>query len=93
MTDGFQLAGNTIVDVRDGGKTPLRDVAPKIKAALVAQKSERAAQARADEAKAILLGAPDFAAAAKLLGLEAGELAITRPFSFRKTRVFIAFLW
>src|SRR5882672_2091137 len=33
-----------ILDVRDGGKTPLKDVAPKIKAALVAQKSERAAQ-------------------------------------------------
>src|SRR6266446_398612 len=60
-----------ILDVRDGGKTPLKDVAPKIKAALVAQKSERAAQARADEAKAALLGAPDFAAAAKRLGLAA----------------------
>jgi len=33
-----------ILDVRDGGKTPLKDVAPKIKAALVAQKSERAAR-------------------------------------------------
>src|SRR6266851_9144299 len=50
-----------ILDVRDGGKTPLKEVAPKIKAALGAQKSERAAQARADEAKAALLGAPDFA--------------------------------
>ena len=38
-----------MLDVREGGKTPLKDVAPKIKATLVAQKSERAAQARADE--------------------------------------------
>ena len=67
-----------ILDVRDGGKTPLKDVAPKIKAALVAQKSERAAQARADEAKAALLGAPDFAAAAKRLGLEAREATFGR---------------
>ncbi len=67
-----------ILDVRDGGKTPLKDVAPKIKAALVAQKSERAAQARADEAKAALLGAPDFAAAAKRLGLEAREVTFGR---------------
>jgi peptidyl-prolyl cis-trans isomerase D len=67
-----------ILDVRDGGKTPLKDVAPKIKAALVAQKSERAAQARADEAKTALLGAPDFAAAAKRLGLEAREITFGR---------------
>ena len=67
-----------ILDVRDGGKTPLKDVAPKIKAALVAQKSERAAQARADEAKTALLGAPDFAAAAKRLGLEAREATFGR---------------
>src|SRR5258705_9549267 len=67
-----------ILDVRDGGKTPLKAVAPKIKTALVAQKSERAAQARADEAKAALLGAPDFAAAAKRLGLEAREVTFGR---------------
>ena len=67
-----------VLDVRDGGKTPLKDVAPKIKATLVAQKSERAAQARADEAKAALLGAPDFAAAAKRLGLEAREVTFGR---------------
>ena len=67
-----------VLDVRDGGKTPLKDVAPKIKAALVAQKSERAAQARADEAKTALLGAPDFAAAAKRLGLEAREITFGR---------------
>src|SRR6266849_6193079 len=67
-----------ILDVRDGGKTPLKEVAPKIKAALGAQKSERAAQARADEAKAALLGAPDFAAAAKRLGLEAREVTFGR---------------
>lgn len=67
-----------VLDVRDGGKTPLKDAAPKIKATLVARKSERAAQARADEVKTALLGAPDFAAAAKRLGLDARDVTFGR---------------
>ena len=67
-----------VVDVRDGGKTPLKEVAPKIKATLAAQKSEQAARTRADEAKTALLGAPDFAAAAKRAGLESREITFGR---------------
>jgi peptidyl-prolyl cis-trans isomerase D len=67
-----------VLDVRDGGKMPLKDVTPKIRATLVARKSERAAQARADEVKSALLGAPDFAAAAKRLGLEARDVTFGR---------------
>jgi peptidyl-prolyl cis-trans isomerase D len=67
-----------VLDVRDGGKTPLKEVAPKIKVTLAAQKSEQAARTRADEAKTALLGAPDFAAAAKRAGLEAREITFGR---------------
>ena len=57
-----------VLDVKEGGKTPLKEVAPKIKETLGAQKSEQAAQARADEVRAILLSAKDFPAEAKRLG-------------------------
>jgi peptidyl-prolyl cis-trans isomerase D len=67
-----------VLDVRDGGKTALKEVAPKIKVTLAAQKSEQAARTRADEAKTALLGAPDFAAAAKRAGLEAREITFGR---------------
>ena len=67
-----------VLDVREGGKTPLKDVAPKIKETLGAQKSERAAAARADEVKNALLSTPDFPAAAKRLGLESREALFGR---------------
>ena len=67
-----------VLDVREGGKQPLKEVAPKIKEILGAQRSDRAAAARADEVKAALLGAPDFAAEAKRLGLEPRELTFGR---------------
>jgi peptidyl-prolyl cis-trans isomerase D len=67
-----------VVDVRDGGKTPLKDAAPKIKTTLVARKSERAAQARAEEVKTALLGAADFVTGAKGLGLEARDATFGR---------------
>jgi len=66
------------LEVREGGKTPLKDVAPKIKEALVAQKSERAAAAKADEVKTALLGAKDFAAEATRLGVEPREITFGR---------------
>ena len=62
-----------VLDIREGGKTPLKDVAAKIKETLGTQKAERAAAARADEVKTALAAAPDFAAEAKRLGLEAHE--------------------
>ena len=62
-----------VLDVREGGKTPLKDATAKIREQLVAQKSERAAAARAEEVKNALASAPDFAAEAKRLGLESRE--------------------
>jgi peptidyl-prolyl cis-trans isomerase D len=67
-----------VLDVREGGKTPLKDVTPKIKETLVAQKSERAAAARGDEVKAALLAAKDFPAEAKRLGLDPHEATFGR---------------
>ena len=67
-----------VIDVKEGGKTPLKEVAPKIKETLGAQKSEQAAQTRADEVRAILLSAKDFPAEAKRLGLESHEATFGR---------------
>ena len=67
-----------VIDVKEGGKTPLKEVAPKIKETLGAQKSEQAAQTRADEVRAILLSAKDFPAEARRLGLESKEIAFGR---------------
>jgi peptidyl-prolyl cis-trans isomerase D len=67
-----------VLDVQEGGKQPLKEVAPRIRETLVAQKSERAAAGKADEVKAALAGAQDFAAEAKRLGLEPRELSFGR---------------
>jgi peptidyl-prolyl cis-trans isomerase D len=67
-----------VLEVREGGKTPLKDAAPKIKEALIAQKSERATQARAEEAKTALAAAKDFGAEAKRLGLESRDVTFGR---------------
>jgi peptidyl-prolyl cis-trans isomerase D len=67
-----------VLEVREGGKTPLKDATPKIREALALQKSERAAAAKAEEAKLALLGAKDFPAEAKRLGLEPRELTFGR---------------
>ena len=67
-----------VLDVKEGGQLPLRDVAAKIKETLTAQKTEQAAQARAEEVRAALLSAKDFRAEAKRLGLEAQEATFAR---------------
>lgn len=67
-----------VVDVKEGGRSPLKEVASRIKETLGAQKSEQAAQARADEVRTTLLSAQDFPAEAKRLGLEPQEAAFGR---------------
>ncbi len=67
-----------VLDVKDGGTRSLEEVAPKIKETLAARKSEQAAQAKAEEARAALLPAKDFSAEAKRLGLEAREMTFGR---------------
>ena len=67
-----------VLDVKEGGQLPLKDVAAKIKETLTAQKTEQAAQARAEEVRAALLSAKDFRVEAKRLGLEAQETTFAR---------------
>jgi len=67
-----------VVDVQDGGIQPFGDAAAKIKEKLVAERSERAAQARADEARPALAAAKDFAVEAKTLGLDVKETSVAR---------------
>lgn len=67
-----------VLDIKEGGKLPLKDVAAKIKETLTAQKSEQAAETRADEVRAALLSAKDFRAEAKRLGLDAQEATFGR---------------
>src|SRR5438094_791804 len=67
-----------VLDVQDAGVQPFREVAPKIKEKLGAERSERAAQAKADEARPALAAGKDFAADAKQLGLEVKETTIAR---------------
>lgn len=67
-----------VIDVKEGGQAPLKEVAPKIKDTLGAQKSEQAARTRADEVRATLLSASDFPAEARRLGLEPQEATFGR---------------
>ena len=67
-----------VLDVKDGGKSPLKDVAAKIKDKLAQEKSENAARTKAQEARIALVGAKDFAAEAKTLGLEVREVTVSR---------------
>src|SRR5438093_5873266 len=67
-----------VYEVQDGGKKPLKDVASPIRERLQAEAADRAARARADEVRAKLLGAGDFAAEAKKLGLTPHDATIAR---------------
>src|SRR6266511_3329394 len=67
-----------VLDSREGGKTPLKEAAAKIKDKLSVERSDSAARARADAVRAPLMAAKDFAAEAKTLGLEARETTIAR---------------
>jgi len=67
-----------VIDVQDGGLQPFREIAAKIKDKLAAERSERAAQTRADEARTALLSTKDFAAEAKKLGLDVKDTTTAR---------------
>ena len=67
-----------VIDVQEGGLQPFREIAAKIKDKLAAERSERAAQTRADEARTGLLAAKDFSAEAKKLGLDVKETTAAR---------------
>ena len=67
-----------ILEVREGGKKPLAEVAPKLKERLTTENAERATKARAEELKPALQAAPDFMAKAKELGLTPVESRIPK---------------
>ena len=57
-----------VTDVQPGGKTPLKEVAPQIRERLAAEAGDRGAKAKAEEVRAKLQSATDFAGEAKKLG-------------------------
>src|SRR5437899_2616100 len=67
-----------VSEVQDGGKKPLKEVAAPIRERLQAEAADRGARARADEVRATLLGAGDFTAEAKKLGLTPHDAMIAR---------------
>ncbi len=67
-----------VLDIKEGGKAPLKEVAGKIRDRLATERSESAARTKAQAVRVSLLGAKDFAAEAKTLGLEAREATIAR---------------
>ena len=67
-----------VQDVKEGGKAPLKEVAAKIRDKLAAERSESAARTKAQEARDSLVGAKDFAAESKTLGLEVRSATVAR---------------
>ena len=67
-----------LLDVREGGKTPLKEVAATIRDKLAAEASDKGGRAKADEVRPPLLAAKDFGAEATAHGLEAREAAVAR---------------
>jgi peptidyl-prolyl cis-trans isomerase D len=67
-----------VMDVRGGGRKPLKEVAPQIRERLQSEAADRAARARAEEMRARLLGAADFMAEARKLGLNPVEATVAR---------------
>ncbi|MBI2159364.1 MAG: SurA N-terminal domain-containing protein [Candidatus Rokubacteria bacterium] len=67
-----------VLEVREGGRKPLKEVAGPIRDRLAAEAADRAMKARADEIRPPLQAAKDFMAEAKTLGLTAAESTIAR---------------
>src|SRR5262249_53863447 len=67
-----------VSEIQEGSKKPLKDAAPEIRRRLQAEAADRGARARADEVRAKLQGAGDFAAEARALGLTPHDATITR---------------
>jgi peptidyl-prolyl cis-trans isomerase D len=65
-------------EIREGGRKPLKAVAGQIRERLATEAADRAARTRAEEARAKLLGAADFLAEARQLGLTPVESTIAR---------------
>ena len=67
-----------VLDVKDGGKTPFKDVVDAIKGKLAAKRAEEEASKKAGTDQAKLLAAKDFAAEAQTLGLPLRDATVGR---------------
>lgn len=67
-----------VLDIQEGGRRPLKEVAAEIKEKLQGEQSDRAALAKAEEVKGPLLGAKDFPAEARQRGLEPKTALLAR---------------
>src|SRR5207245_2421622 len=63
---------------QEGGRKPVKEVAPQIKSRLSAEAGDRAAKAKAEELRVPLLAAKDFMAEARKLGLSPIETTMAR---------------
>ena len=67
-----------VIDIQEGGRKPVKEVAPQIKSRLSAEAGDRAAKAKAEELRVPLQAAKDFMAEAKKLGLSPIETTMAR---------------
>jgi peptidyl-prolyl cis-trans isomerase D len=67
-----------VIDVRPGGRKPLKDVAAQIRDRLAAEGADRAARARADEVRPLLAAAKDFMAEGRRLALAPVETTMAK---------------
>src|SRR2546425_844901 len=67
-----------VVDVKDGAKKPLKEVAAQIRDRLAADAAEKAARAKADEVRPSLVSAKDFMVQARSLGLSPIETTMAK---------------
>jgi peptidyl-prolyl cis-trans isomerase D len=66
------------IEIREGGRRPLKEVASKIREKLAAEAADKAARSRAEEVRPPLQAAADFMAEAKRLGLNPAEATVVR---------------
>jgi len=67
-----------VLDVKEGSKPSLKDVAVRIKDKLAAERADTVARTKAAEFRTALVGAKDFSAEAKTLGLEVRDATVAK---------------
>ena len=67
-----------VLDVKEGGRKPLKEVAGQIRDKLGAEAAEKTARARAEELRPALASAPDFMAEARKRGLAPVETTMSK---------------
>jgi peptidyl-prolyl cis-trans isomerase D len=65
-----------VLDVKEGGRPPFKDVVARIKDKLATERADAQARTKADEARPLLQAAKDFTGEARRLGLDPREMAV-----------------